>query len=271
MNRLALALLLLAGCAVPVERPSSDGSFPHPAGYQTAHGEDAMAAGASCASCHGVAATDTVQGQAPAAPACQSCHADFPHAADFGTGEAHGAAWRADATACTSCHGEAGDREPAGLHRGQCTGCHMSYSHAAGWETAAGHGASVLARKGASACTTCHADATDTADPGACATCHAAYPHPEGWGGEDGHGAAVMAGASCSEGCHPADPASAAPRLACQSCHDLYPHPEGWPSGHIALVQARGEAACTVCHEEGTLSGGAMPVSCGASCHAGAP
>lgn len=261
------ALLLALGCAVPTGRVETTGGFPHPDGFLGDHGVAAMAGGASCSACHGVAVTDPVQGATPAAPACQSCHADFPHASDFGTSAAHGEAWGADSSACTSCHGDAGDRAPAGLSRGQCTSCHASYPHATGWAEAAGHGAAVLDRAGAHACSACHSG-EDSADPGACVTCHASYPHPEGWAQAAGHGAAVTGGASCAVGCHPSDPATASPRLACASCHDLFPHAPGWPTGHIALVQARGEGACQSCHEAGTPSGGTMPVSCGASCHA---
>ncbi len=258
--------LLLAGCAVPAIDRSSGGAFPHPEGYAEAHGTDAVAADAACQSCHGLVEGEQVQGQTPTAPACQSCHAAFPHAAGYGTSGAHGADWTTDASACTDCHGAAGDRSPAELTRGQCVKCHSSYPHPGGWELAPGHGEAVIARGGYHACGSCHEG--DSADPAACSTCHALYPHPDGWGEATGHGAAVIGGATCAETCHPASPVGAAPRQACATCHDLFPHPDGWPDGHIAVVQARGEGACTSCHAAGSLPGGVMPVSCGASCHA---
>lgn len=266
----ALLMLLAVGCAVPVDRAATTGVFPHPDDYATGtHGPDALAEGAACASCHAVEVDDTVQGATPSAPACHSCHAEFPHVAGYGTSPTHGADWKTEGADCADCHGTDGTEAPGESSSGRCVSCHASYPHPSGWELPAGHGAAVLERKNAGACLTCHDDG-GPADA-ACAACHPAYPHPDGWALPTGHGVAYEAQVSCGEGCHPADPADVAPRLACKTCHDLFPHPDGWPEGHIAVVQARGEAACTVCHAPGTLDGGKMPVSCGASCHEGSP
>lgn len=264
----ALLLLGLVACGVPRER-ASGGSFPHAEGYANAHGADALASAAACQSCHGVDEGEQVQGATPAAPSCRSCHAAFPHEAGYGTGPEHGAAWTADASACTDCHGASGERKPVESSRGQCVACHASYPHDGGWADASGHGLAVLARGGQQSCQGCHVGEVE--DPGLCSSCHEQYPHPAGWGEASGHGAAVTAGQSCAETCHPSDPAGVAPRLACATCHDLFPHAEGWPDGHIQVVQLRGEAACASCHEAGSLPGGLMPVSCGASCHVEAP
>lgn len=269
LKLITLVFVLSTGCAVPVPRESTSGGFPHPAGYADNHGADSLAEGASCLSCHSVEPDALVQGVSPQAPSCKSCHEAFPHEAGYGTTAAHGADWLADATRCADCHGAGGERAPVDLSRGQCVACHAGYPHPSGWETAAGHGAAVLDRGTDQACTSCHTK--DGEDPATCASCHPAYPHTEGWASGAAHGAASQAGTSCGESCHPADPATAAPRLACQSCHDLFPHADGWPVGHIPVVQARGEAVCQGCHEAGTPAGGPMPVSCAAACHAETP
>lgn len=266
MTRALALLLFVVSCAQPTQRPTTEGSFPHPADYaHGTHGVDSLAEGASCLGCHAVEDGQQVQGATPVAPSCRSCHEAFPHEAGYGTTPEHGAAWLAEGSTCADCHGEAGETAPAERTSGQCTACHASFPHPAGWAEASGHGAAVLSRRSPAACLSCH-DAEGPAEA-ACETCHAVYPHPEGWGEPTGHAAAYTAGTSCGTSCHPSDAAAAGSRLTCQGCHDLYPHAEGWPDGHIRVVQSRGEGACATCHDSGELAGGVMPVSCAASCH----
>lgn len=264
------ALLLLLACAIPAAREPATGGWPHPSGYgEAVHGADAVASGTSCLGCHAVEVGGTVQGATPAAPACQSCHAAWPHPAGYGTTDGHGAAWTADRAACTGCHGPTGEAVPAGRAEGSCVGCHASYPHPESYAAHVVHGADVLARGGPEACAGCHGAAGDEGPEAArCGSCHAAYPHPAGYADGAAHGAAWTAGGpeACGEGCHATG--AAAPRVACTSCHDLYPHPADWSRSHVVAVQTRGEGACTSCHAAGTPAGGGMPVSCGASCHA---
>jgi hypothetical protein len=255
------------GCAevAPLPSPSttSDPVFPHPAGYDEAgHGADAAASPAVCLGCHSLGEGEPVRGAEAVAPACRSCHADYPHVPDYGRVADHAADWAARGEDCQACHGADGAAVPGAT----CSTCHTSYPHPAGWEEGVGHGAAWIAR-GAAACDGCHGEG----DPGGgCTECHLDVPHTAGFAAPDAHGAAWRADpASCTSSCHPAD--ATAPKVACASCHDLFPHADGWPAGHYAVVQARGEGACALCHEPGTPAGPAMPVSCAASCHGGAP
>lgn len=256
-------------CGVPAERATSPGAvYPHPSGYDEAvHGSEALADGAPCLGCHGVDDGQLVRGAKPAAPACRSCHADFPHLDGYGTVADHGAQWLERSDDCAKCHGADGALVPAGQADAVCTTCHSSFPHPEGWGEPGAHGAAVLARTQA-ACTTCHADSVGE-DQGQCAACHAVYPHPEGFADPAAHPVAwaADAGASCTATCHPAT--ASAPEVACASCHDLFPHAVGWPAGHVTTVQSRGEGACRQCHEPGTPAGPDLPVSCGATCHGG--
>jgi Cytochrome c3 len=263
--------LFFAACGVPAERTASPTAvFPHLEDYdQAVHGGDALAADARCFDCHAVDEGAPVLGAVPEAPACRSCHADFPHAADYGLTKSHGAEWAERQEDCVACHGPAGTFDVAGRDEAACTSCHSTYPHAAGWELPAGHGAATFAR-GQAACTSCHAQ-SQGAEAGQCVSCHPAYPHAAGFAAPKAHGAlwAVDAGASCTESCHPTAADTPAPRIACRSCHDLFPHAAGWPDGHLAAVQVRGEGACAKCHDPGTPAGPVLPVSCGAACHGG--
>lgn len=269
MTRLSVLFLLGAiACGRPVApgTGTAGGVFPHVEAYEDAHGADAVAAGANCGSCHGLAEGDLVKGVTPTAPACQSCHA-YPHAGAFRGGEAHGAAWAADTAACAECHGAAGDQAPAEQAAGRCISCHASFPHVAGWDEGSSHGAAVRARGSALACESCHGEDGDAVEP-TCASCHANYPHPDGWGYGTVHGAAATDALSCGETCHSNVEGDGLDRQPCSSCHDVYPHPEGWASGHATLTQRRGAVACEGCHPTGELVGPALPVSCGPACHA---
>lgn len=274
--RILLLVLLALGCGRAVSPDAGDpsASFPHAADFADTHGALALADGATCGSCHALGDGDPVKGATPAAPACQSCHA-YPHQGGLVSGGVHGPAWRADPSACSGCHGEAGDTAPGGVAAGQCVSCHHSYPHPAGFEAPEGHGAALLARGGGQSCQACHGTQGEAQTP-ACATCHAAYPHPEDW--TAGHGAAARADlASCTQRCHGAGASDAASdaasdglnRVSCASCHDLFPHPDGWAQDHAATAQRRGSAACETCHADGDARGPDLPVSCAASCHGG--
>jgi len=268
-----LLVLLLVGCGRAAERsPGTTGAaFPHPAGYdEGSHGTDSLADPSACVQCHDPGA-DTL-----AAPGCASCHV-YPHPGSR-PGEVHGAAWLADASECTECHGTDGQRIPAEVPQGRCTSCHHTFPHADEYEQA--HGAEVRARGGPEACAGCHAvhDAPQ-GDEGACAGCHqpgseaGPYPHPDGFASADVHG--PLAQPTCTQGCHTptAQGGATAPLgVPCATCHDLFPHPAGFDAlGHVPFVQSRGERACQACHAPGRPAAPAMPLTCGASCHGGAP
>ncbi len=77
-------MLLLLACQRTT--PVADGDalpFPHPAGFEEAHGEAVARYGESCASCH----RDDV-----GAPTCESCHEGYPHAEGWLDGAVHGPA-----------------------------------------------------------------------------------------------------------------------------------------------------------------------------------
>jgi len=283
---LALLWTLVLGCGRPVDPAagSPDAIFPHPTDYaHGTHGADALAADATCSSCHGIELDEVVRGTRPAAPACKSCHSRFPHDADMDQGAVHAPLWAAppdddpQAMNCTDCHGDRGERAPAGLARGQCTSCHSAYPHPDGWKEPALHGPAAREHGGGAGCAGCHTDVNDDTDPGACATCHAAYPHPEGWEDPAIHSAAYTPDA-CGVTCHDlqspftsADPKAENPgagKLACASCHDLFPHPADMQTRHIGIVQDRGQGTCLICHEDGE-AGPTLPVACAAACHGG--
>ncbi len=259
MKALAL-LLVLVGCGRPV--PYADGPpdsvFPHDAAFLAAHGTAWKETGA-CTGCH------AVYGEAEAAgPACTACHPAYPHTPAVALGAVHGPAWQGKPSDCTSCHGEDGDRVPAGAAAGACVSCHTTYPHTTTWRAPAGHGAAVLAHGGAAACESCHG-----ADLAFCASCHPSYPHPEGWSQPEAHGHAWLAGGAadtCGSGCHTAPVEGGTP--ACAQCHASYPHPADWtPTGHIPTVQTLTQGACAGCHTPGSLRGPAIPNNCASACH----
>jgi len=253
-----LLFVALVGCGTPVERSPGDpdASFPHPEGYPT-HGTESLADLGSCVACH---ATDA---SFRAAPGCQSCHATYPHAPSIVQGAVHGASWQSEDAGCRDCHGEAGERAPAGVEGATCASCHHAYPHDGAYLDR--HGAEVVARGGAAACASCH-PAQGGPEEGRCADCHAAYPHPDAWRATEAHERVVDD--SCTT-CHEATGANRTDVPVCTQCHDLYPHPESdvWRTGHIDPVQTRGEASCRSCHPAGQPSGPDLPVSCAASCH----
>lgn len=276
---MAMIFLVACGRPTPLDPGNTSAGFPHPAGYdEGTHGTDALAAGANCSGCHAIAEGDTVQGAAPVAPACQSCHV-YPHDTGFAAGDVHGAAWLAPEAPCADCHGADGSRDPADRAAGRCTSCHTTYPHSAGWEEPEAHGSAVLARASDAACLGCHGPVGDAMPERPCAECHAAYPHPDGWF-EGAHGVAWRASLvkkaedpTCGVACHPVasdrgSPDPATGRLACKGCHDLYPHDEGILTAHWVTVQNRGTLTCLNCHRGGDQPGPVLPVTCAPACHA---
>lgn len=255
-----LPLALLFACGIPAEKDAGTAAvFPHPANYADVHGADAIAFTAACQRCH-----DLVEDRG-SAKACRSCHT-YPHEAGWSAGAQHGAAWRADVTTCADCHGADGARAPQDVAHAACTSCHPSYPHAEGWGEGTGHGAGVLARGGDVGCQGCHgADGAAIAE-GTCTGCHAVYPHADGWSAGAVHGAAWLADSATCGSCH--DATADTRRVACSTCHDVYPHAEGWtPTGHVPVVQARGEAGCLACHADADAVGPSIPVGCAPTCH----
>jgi hypothetical protein len=263
-----LALLLLGACSVPRTVPdgANEGAiFPHPEGFdgsgehgQRFLGEDA----ARCVLCH-----DPDGGDVSGAPGCRTCHASFPHGADW-LGE-HGPAWqdldtRSD---CAPCHGEQLDGGNAGV---ACDSCHAAWPHPAGWRGGSTHAAFVGERGTVDACLGCHeAEALGAdAEPPGCGDCHALYPHPEGWSAGAEHGATWIDG-DCGT-CHGREQQGGALAPACASCHPAYPHPEGWRAEHPAHVAPAGAGPCLLCHDPGDGPDD-LPVSCAATCHGVAP
>lgn len=258
-----IAWLLACGLSLTRDAGNSSSPFPHPDGYDESHGLDSTRF--ECTGCHALRAADATASSSTTAPACDSCHAAWPHDAGWD----HGAAWLADATQCTGCHGTAGDSWPANASVGRCVSCHATYPHAEAWEEPTGHGAAVIARGSDTACEGCHgADGAAVADA-ACSDCHALYPHAAGWLLE-GHGSTWRSSTEeprCGESCHPATADDQ--HLSCASCHDLWPHPADIRNNHIGLAQARSSATCMACHAGGDVPGPSLPAACGGACHAG--
>jgi hypothetical protein len=258
--------LVLAGCGVPRTEPGAGGAFPHPEGFEDAHGTAEAGGISGCTDCHGMSEGDAVAGVTPVAPACRSCHAVYPHPASMELGAAHGAAWLAEGATCDRCHGADGARSPGSSDRGRCVGCHSTFPHAAGWEEGVAHGAAARER-GASACFGCHGVGGDAARGQACGDCHDGFPHPDGFADPALHGAVWRATPDGCPACHAVD-AAAPERVACASCHDLFPHADDWSGAHPAATQQRGERSCRGCHEGG-VAGPVLPTSCAPACHEG--
>ncbi|MBW1880561.1 MAG: cytochrome c3 family protein [Deltaproteobacteria bacterium] len=254
--------VLLVGCGrlTDGEPGTSGASFPHPDGYEhEGHGADSLAEDATCAECHRPFDETDALG-----PACISCHAAYPHIADFHLGSVHGVQWLGDPEGCVDCHGEDGTLQPGGAEHATCVGCHSTYPHAQDWRQHGQHGAGVVERGGPTACVGCHGEAFDAYPSGRCTNCHVAYPHPDGWLDPLVHGVSAQVG-DCGSSCHASEDVLWTP--TCTTCHDLFPHPQGWSLGHIPVVQSRGESSCWGCHSAVDLSPPLLPVSCGSACH----
>jgi len=261
MKRLLLLASLTACGWVPNSTPTPGAiELPHPDDYtEVGHGEDAIASSEACASCHAAEGTSP----SSSAPSCASCHEAYPHSDAFRARGVHGPTYEADPSACTDCHGTTGDGLHASAPQGQCVTCHATYPHGDDWRQSSHHGQATVQRGGLDNCANCH----NVEPSGPCASCHEAYPHLPNYATPGLHGGAYTSSPdTCYTGCHNQPPGQLIP--SCSSCHNLYPHPDGWTQGHIAPAQAQGEAACLTCHAP---EGPELPVSCGASCHEGAP
>lgn len=169
-------------------------TYPHPQGWVNAsspsfHGETLAGTNYDlnlCSSCHGSQFDGGTSGVS-----CRTCHATYPHLADWMNPAAaafHGKALAAqnyDATACQACHGAQYDGGSSGV---SCKGCHASYPHPQNWIAGAAshytflksnsydlnscqicHGQDYALVKVNNSCLTCH---TQQNGPEACNTCH---------------------------------------------------------------------------------------------------
>lgn len=146
----------VAGC------DSCHASYPHPSGWEQAHGPEARAradAVASCGTCHGPSLGGTAR-----APSCTSCHTTYPHPSTWDRDHR-----REDPATCTSCHGELGAGGSSGV---ACAQCHPTFPHPADWR--AEHLRAVPHGEGA--CLDCHAAGDGPVLPArsCAATCHGA-------------------------------------------------------------------------------------------------
>lgn len=169
-----------------VASPGFHGVFLKAMGYNTAE----------CQTCHGAAYTGGTSGVA-----CFTCHATYPHGAQWLTGGAAGShglflkgkSW--NSTECTACHGADYAGGTSGL---ACFACHDAYPHALRF-AAAGHpsylygnsypllgcqtchGAGYTGGNAGESCmqTGCHVDRTGEAKPPeTCNTCHGDFRAP---------------------------------------------------------------------------------------------
>lgn len=253
----------------PATAESTTPIFPHPSGWKNAasHGAAAHVHGTdACQQCH--ATTDPWS----TAPACRTCHAEYPHRPEWVQPTQHGAFVREQGKAqcATQCHGT---DLAGGLSGVSCTTCHTLYPHAATWRDPAQHGQ--LAKWGGrTACQGCHGEDLAGGSSGvACTQCHAQYPHPSGWREREQHGAWVKGhtSADCATGCHGSDLNGGRTGVSCTGCHQTYPHQPGWATReqHGATARTLGTAECARCHGKDfkTVLGGK---TC-ATCHADYP
>lgn len=219
--------------------------FPHPENFAdpATHGPLAAQSRASqCVPCH--------QGEASrGAPACSSCHADYPHGEGWALKENHGAHVVAEGNSqcATLCHGyDLG----GGLSRISCTRCHEMYPHVAGWQNPNQHGESSEGDE-KSLCRGCHGDdLRGGISAVSCYRCHTEFPHAENWGTKESHGNFVLSNgtSSCATECHGTNLQGGLSGVSCTSCHNVYPHTTGWGVSHGESAITLGNSACTSCH-----------------------
>lgn len=262
MRMMLLLSVLWTGCSVLRDAPEAgegEAVFPHPTdfGEGVVHGASlASAEMSTCLGCH-----DVSEGETRAAPACRSCHEDYPHSLDWWSGEQHGTRQH---EGCGSCHDRPGFE--ATFARG-CVSCHASYPHPDGWSGAGEHGAYAASRGGAPAlCGGCHSSGSDAAVP--CTDCHLSWPHADDWALPGEHGAAAADPDTC-RGCHVdggADWSGSPAGVACSTCHATYPHEEQWRAGHLSAAGVLGEETCMGCHDAGDGPSGVV-ATCATQCH----
>lgn len=255
----------------------------------TEHGAYVLSQGgsASCAGvCHG---TDFMGGDSKVSCKQSECHAQYPHAAEWGRSvdpqkaPLHGPWVLANGkTECkNACHGT---NLNGGTSETPCDKCHTVYPHVSGWQNKAVHGASPD-RQNSNCTTFCHGSNLRGGDSNrSCydSSCHTLglYPHEDGWEAASAHGVAVNTyGKQGCLGCHQVEPVDASDRKACHGCHPLYPHQTNWvervsPGGktvHGASVTSPStDATCrTECHGS-DLSGGLSRMVCN-DCHEKVP
>lgn len=247
----------------------SQSVFPHEEGWRepAAHGVFAVEHGSGlCLRCHASDPQPQAQG---GAPACRSCHALYPHAAEWVRRENHGAkVLREGRGGCTTqCHGA---DLAGGFSKVSCNLCHTVFPHRPNWRQVGEHGLFVK-EQGKRLCKGCHGDDFQGGQSGvSCFACHASYPHEENWVDPQKHGRRVIQEGrqNCATACHGADLQGGLSGVACNTCHNFYPHPANWAQigGHGAIAKRDGKNLCKGCHGN-DFQGGTSRVSCFA-CHA---
>lgn len=249
--------------------------MPHPAGWVSQHGPQAIASPAACQQCH------TPENRAAPAGAahtrsdfCTSCHAGvtMPHPAAATWRRQHGAAAQQDPASCNACHSPANVAQPQADHASRqfCASCHQTQlPHPTTWLPQ--HGDKFTADP--QLCANCHGTTGGDfslryagnpnrlpTDLKFCASCHQnqPMPHPAAWLGQ--HGAAAQSpGATCAT-CHSAanvaNPrAGHASTQFCANCHQTpMPHPTAWPVAHGQAARQSG-ANCDTCHTAANPAG----------------
>lgn len=213
-------------------------SFPHPkdVAEPTVHGVWVVQSGKTlCLNCHKTDTDTSLPG-----PACNSCHAVYPHADGWVGKEVHGKYVIDNGqTACQgACHGT---DLTGGLSGVSCTKCHATYPHVTGWASSLLHGASALGDK-KNVCKLCHGDSFAGGQSSvACSNCHAPYPHAEGWvsatAGASVHGPIVnVEGSAQCQSCHGNNQTDSIFSTFCNDCHNQ----------HLSSP-----TTCKGCHEAG--------------------
>jgi len=136
-------------------------TMPHPGGFLSSHGQEALKTGANCQACHSSSNPVNPKASYASGTFCAACHDTYRHPA--GWVAAHGT--KVDKT-CAACHSLNG---PA-TQKNACAACHDSQDKTTGkWHPEywfVTHGKAALAQ-GKASCQQCHAEIKP-----ACTQCH---------------------------------------------------------------------------------------------------
>ncbi|MBN1409129.1 MAG: hypothetical protein JW956_15115 [Calditrichaceae bacterium] len=245
---------------------------------------------ARCTVCHG---TD-YQGNGYEEKNCQSCHALYPHAADFAKkasdnfhGDYIAETLDFDLEKCQDCHGT--DFKGDGNDNKNCYRCHALYPHALGFDNEESenfHGEYIEETLDyeLSSCVDCHGADFEGAgyEQKNCRACHEEYPHAEGVTDTlsiDFHGKDLAENygwdASSCESCHGENyDGEGVAEKNCRTCHEIYPHIAGFsnpglPTYHgqyIINTLSFDITSCAACHGNNYSGNGYAEKDCRA-CH----
>jgi hypothetical protein len=266
--------------------------MPHPAGYESSHGQAAQLSPASCAQCHSSANKANPDSPHSKPLFCQECHLNkFSHPGNF-TSTHKLVLSRAgndpSAAGCTQCH----STTAGGTN--SCTTCHTNgFGSNQAWHPSdwVGTHKDTLAQYGnsqsAAGCTKCHTNDTNDKTGLSCTTCHTngvgntQQWHPTDWTATHKDTLAQAGNSAASAGCTQCHSTSKTDKsdLSCTTCHTngvnntQQWHPTDWVGTHKDALAKSGNnqttAGCTQCHPTNDKAN-STGLSCTA-CHKNGP